>query len=189
MLLSKLDFQDDTIYLVTRGTLSKTHFIADDFNLNDRFSTHVGLAVVQQDSLVIYHVSREERTQPDALYVDGLETFWGAPDVYYGAIWKFVTNAQTVARFTQLLAASKHSNIAFDMDFNPDDDAKQYCSEFCVKTLRSVFPEQFSVALVNKPLESFYKVALQKEALRYWPVDFYTTTPQFAKIFEFHYPN
>ena len=181
--LDKVQLNPKAMYLVTRGTTSKGAIIANQFNLSDRCSTHVGIGIVENGYLKIFHVTNEEKDSPSALAKETVQRFVDVTDAEYLSIWECQTATANVALLRNLLYSYFGEKIAFDFNFNDEDDENMYCSEFCVKVLKKLNSD-FNFPLVEIQLDSFYSLALGRETLKYWPVDFFQRDGNFVKIYE-----
>lgn len=181
--LNKIKWNQNAIYLVTRGSLSKGALIANQFNISDKCATHVGIGILENGSLRIFHVTNEENDSPSALARETLESFANLPDAEYLGIWEYQATTTVLQQLRNLLYAYFAKHITFDFNFNADDDESMYCSEFCAKILKTLHPN-LDYPLVDAQLDAVYRVALDRETLHYWPVDFFEYDGKFVKVYE-----
>ena len=173
----------NSIYIVARGTRQKLGFIAEKFNLKDKNITHVGIGMMEHDTLVIYNVTNVE-SDISAFVIEGAKAFTSYSDIYYLGIWEYRTSEKEMEKLSQLLQSYRHKKITFDMDFNEKDNDNLYCSEFSAKVLMALNPKTFQFPLKKVRLNHFYSQSLGRKTLRYYPVDFFQANAEFNKVFE-----
>lgn len=178
----KIHWQPENIYLVTRGTSSKSALIAERFNLDDKCSTHVGIGLVIHGNFRIFHVTNTENDSPSALVNESIGHFTNLPDALYCSIWEYNASAAAVQRLQDILQLYLEKRMTFDFNFDAEDDQSMYCSEFCAKVLLQT--GIFDFPLVEAPLDYLCRAALGRETLYYWPVDFFQKESGFHKIYE-----
>jgi hypothetical protein len=177
------EYINKELYLFTRSTRLKQGFIAEDFNITDSLSTHIGIGYKNDDDFVIYHVSNERVINHSSLMSETLKEFIAIEDVHYYSIWKCdITQSEYDFLFSELLSLSKE-RINFDHDLVLDNE-DLYCSEFVYSILELVNREKFFYKPIKKPLTLFYISILKRDNLEYIPVDFFTENKMFEKIEE-----
>lgn len=177
-------FSAHSFYMLCRGTKHKIGFIAQQFNLQDRYSTHVGIGIVENGNLIVYHVINDTG-DATALIAEKFNSFVSNDDVVYWSAWECKSNTKDITHLKKLLQSYQSQKIVFDMDFEPSNN-KLYCSEFCAEILKKISPKQFAFMMSQKRLDFIYRTALQREILDYYPVDFFQGNPQFKKILAVH---
>ncbi len=173
-----------SFYLLCRGTQQKMGLIADRFNLNDPYSTHVGIGLVEKGILIVYSVNNDTYGKT-ALVREKLDSFVGGNDVLYWSVWQCKTSARELSILKKVLYSYRLKKIVFDMDFEANNN-KFYCSEFCATVLKKINPEKFSFPLTQKPLDAIFAAVLRKNTLHYYPVDFFQNSDRIRKIYEVH---
>ena len=181
---SKIPLDDATFYIVSRGTNSKAGMVASVFNTVEYCSTHVGLAIAEDGELQVYHVANDNPDHKTALVKESAEAFSACEGAVYFSIWQYQSSLEVLPKLNSLLQDYAAKEILFDYDFDASDDSKMYCSEFCVKVLRTVNDYAFNFPLATIRLDALCAFALGKETLVYWPVDFYQTSGDFKKVYE-----
>lgn len=176
---------NDSFYLICRGTTSKIGFISD-FNLKDKNITHVGIGVIENNKITIYNVNNEENKNGN-LFIENLESFINPTDINYLSIWECKSNYKEIKLLKEILNNYKSIKITFDMDFSENGPYKLYCSEFCATVLRKLNPKKYNYYLNSKNLDLAYTRALHREILNYYPVDFFQINNRFNKIYETFY--
>ena len=168
------------VYLVTRGTRSKTPLISE-FNYTDHRSSHVGIGIFVHDRMTIFHVTNDSQTHT-ALEQTTLEHFTSVADIEYWSIWRYNATSLPIAKLRALIA-NLGQRVEFDIDFDAAESNKLYCSEFCANALKA-WDRTLRFELREKTLPPFHAGILGRKTLGYWPVDFFQTDPDFEKIFE-----
>lgn len=184
--LKSIALRQNSIYLVCRGTQQKMGFIAEKFNLKDKNITHVGIGIVENDSLIIYNVNNIESGN-SALQIENPKTFTAPPDVFYFSLWEYRSTSKAIKKLKKILKRYTLKPIVFDMNFNEKDNENLYCSEFCAKVLLELYPTSFSFPLTEKKLDQAYSGLLERKILRYYPVDFFQIDNRFHKVYEAHF--
>ena len=179
----KVKWNAQSFYLITRATDSKIPLIAEQFNTSDWCSTHVGIGIVDKEQFKIFHVTNLEKDSPSAVVRESIESFIDLPDATYLSIWECTVGDALTQQIREVLSSYFKKKIAFDYDFNAEDDEQMYCSEFCVKVLRDA-NTPFDFKTVEKPLGDLYGSVLGRPNLIYWPVDFFQKDSRFHKIYE-----
>lgn len=173
-----------SLFMVCRGTYSKSAFIAQKFNIKDRNITHCGIGFVKNDRFSIYNVSDIHSTR-SCLIIDSLSSFRKSSDVYYLSIWECRLNTKTLNTIKRNCEDYYQKKIEFDYSFILDDSDILYCSEFCSRILnaanhKKLYFKPFELTLNNE----LYEAILRRKILTYFPVDFFEENKGFKKIYE-----
>jgi len=169
------------IYIVGRGTVSKSSLLVAPFNTTDSMLTHIGLAFEVHENLEVFHVTDQPRNRQAACQRDGYEIFSCLPEVRYTALWERVIPRTTYRRLLRFCKKSCRRSIQFDTDFQLHNGNRWYCSEFCAIALQKAglkIPAPLKVAL-SVPLFRSY---LRRDTLIYFPVDFFLQDSLFRKV-------
>ncbi|WP_162127117.1 hypothetical protein [Flavobacterium phycosphaerae] len=181
--IDNLKFEDNTVYLFSRGTKTKSGLIAKKFNSNDRYITHVGIGFVENNKMRIYNVIDCDTTKT-ALVIDNLKSFV-CEKAYYLSIWKCKSNKQEFLKLKKICHEYSSRKVYFDYSFKLNEkDNILYCSEFCSRVLKVINSTKFNFHPKKMKLESFYRAVLSRDELLYYPVDFFQEGKLFSKIFE-----
>ncbi|WP_432672489.1 hypothetical protein [Flavobacterium sp. SM2513] len=165
---------EDCIYIFTRSTMSKRGFIAEDFNINDTLSTHVGIGFVENKKYVIYNIDNIKKNEnQSSLIKEDYNSFVRLDDIYYSSIWKYKITKSNKIRLIEILKSFERENITFDKEFKlTNSNSNLYCSEFVFLVLT-----QLNLTIKYEPpkkkLNSFYSSLLKRNTLEYIPVDFF----------------
>ncbi len=180
---SEMKLSENNIYILCRGTKSKSGVIAGKFNSVDKNITHLGLAFLEKNKITIYHVV-DGKNFSNALQVESLEDFI-TPDTYYISAWEYKATPTQLHQFKMLLKASSQKKICFDVRFNLRNDDTLYCSEYAANLLNAVLPEEenFSPVLLQLK-DDLFIYFLKRKQLLFYPVDFFQVNRNFRKIFE-----
>jgi hypothetical protein len=184
----KLQYKKNKIYLVCRGTSSKSRLIAYKFNITDTNITHVGVAFLNKGELFIYNVTDNtlSPTSRNALRIDSLASFVSSLDVYYLSLWEYNSTKKEVRKLKKACMAVSKRKIFFDASFKINNDDTLYCSEFCVAVLERTNSMEFIYSPTTKPLNNkLYETILQRQTLTYYPVDFFQINNKFTKVFDY----
>ena len=166
------------IYFACRASIQKTSLIATGFNLSDTLISHVGIGVMKNNVMKIFHV---EDKKGNALSIDSPEHFTQRGIVYY-----CVYALPVSERELQFLDSILHSHPAtkFDYDLSLENDAL-YCSEFCLKVLKTINPAKFDFKPLTRELKlPLIRSYLGRDSITYVPVDFFLAYPEVKKVTE-----
>jgi hypothetical protein len=184
--IENIKFEENTIYVFSRGTKTKSGLIAEKFNVSDKNVTHVGIGFVENNELKIYNVIDCDTTKT-ALVIDDLKSFV-SNKVYYLSVWKCDNNIKDFLKLQAICHEYLNRKVYFDFAFTLEEkDTVLYCSEFCSRVLRITNSKKFDFQPKKMKLESFYKAVLKREELIYYPVDFFQDNKSFSKIFEINF--
>lgn len=180
--IKNIQFDNEAVYLVQRGTTGKLGNVAKDFNINNKYASHLGIGYIENNTLIIYHVYVEKNTKGNSLYVETINNFILPEDLNYLSIWKLKNiDLQKFNAIKNTLIQSEKENINFDFNFDKGTKA-YYCSEYIVDELQKngikIMPYH------KKSLTGMIKQILKKDALTYFPVDGFENTDKAVKLFE-----
>lgn len=183
--LSKEVFLNNkSLFMVCRGTYSKSAFIAQKFNIKDRNITHCGIGFIKNGRFYIYNVS-DINSKQSCLVIDSLSSFRKYSDVYYLSIWECRLNTKTLNTIKRNCEDYYQKKIEFDYSFILDDSDILYCSEFCSRILNAANQRKLYFKPHELQLNSeFYEALLKRKVLTYFPVDFFEENKGFKKIHE-----
>jgi hypothetical protein len=167
-------FRKKSIYIVTRGTLSKRFVIANEFNIADTNSTHVGIGYKNKKTNTIINVTNASTAKQNALILESLKTFIEPDDVFYCSIFRIKVSKKEYKKFRNVLDGIKTMHITFDYKFNFNNPDTLYCSELCYLILSGIDSNILRTPYIRKKITNpFLKRAINEEYLNYVPVDFY----------------
>lgn len=165
--------ENNQIYLVCRGTRSKSSLIAEKFNLIDTNITHVGLGMKINNNLFIYHI--EDNKTQNAFSKQLIADYIKAKDVYYLSIYSFEMSLQNRKRITRRLRQCDKRNYHFDDNILLNNGNNNlYCSEFVAHLLNDQLPPSENFFPIERALNNdLYEAVLQRQKLLYFPVDIF----------------
>jgi|694.fasta_scaffold03871_4 hypothetical protein len=174
------------LFFVGRGTVAKQTLLADQFNCESRYLTHVGLAMIVNDRFTIYHVSDVQEEKGSAFVETSLEEFISLPEIFYWGIWEMELPPDRLNRIIDQFIVYKKRVIRFDAQFLLSDDDDLYCSEFCALVLSKAGVNQTALQPVEIILNNpFIKAFLGREMLCYYPVDFFLNLKGVQILYEY----
>lgn len=180
--INNLALEPESIYLVQRGTTGKLGNVAKDFNIKNKYASHLGIGFVKNNRLTIYHVYVDKNKNNSNLYIEDIDQFIKPEDLNYLSIWQLKNiDKKSFRRIRQTLTESEKENINFDFKFEENDTA-YYCSEFIVRTL-----EKSNIEIMSdhkKNIVGMISQILKKDTLTYFPVDGFENTGKATKVFE-----
>lgn len=175
--------EDDYIYIFTRSTKSKIGFIAEDFNIQDSLSTHIGIGFVEKGRYIIYNVDNIKKGDNNSSLIrEDYSSFIRLSDLYYSSIWQFKANKEQKIQLIKIIKRYESYVISFDDEFELNNSIQNlYCSEFVYLVLKELKLTNTFIP-VSKELTEFYKNILKKDFLEYIPVDFFQKLNYFYKV-------
>lgn len=185
--LNKLEpkLNDTSIYIFARGTKQKAAIIAEEFNLEDRKITHVGIGFKDNRQVYIYHVT-DNGSNISALQIDSIASFVISNDVYFFSVWEMPSRENEIAELKKICKSFRNKRIYFDAAFNMGDNDTLYCSEFCATVLNRLGNKLLSFATHQKQISSeFARAVLGRTMLSYFPVDFFQRGSGFKIKYEY----
>ncbi|WP_157676759.1 YiiX/YebB-like N1pC/P60 family cysteine hydrolase [Chryseobacterium sp. T16E-39] len=180
--IKKIEFEKEAIYLIQRGTSGKLGNVAKDFNINNKYASHLGIGYFENHVLTVYHVYVEKNSSGNSLYIEPIKNFISPKDLNYLSIWRLKNiDLQKFDGIRNTLIQSGKENINFDFNFAADSKA-YYCSEYVVKELQKNHVEIMSDH--KKNITGMIRQILKKDTLTYFPVDGFENNDQAIKVFE-----
>ena len=183
VVISDLKLNDSTIYFFIRGTKAKTVITTEKCNIQDQFSSHVGIGYFDGKQLKIYSVSNENSENESALKIDSLESFFTSKTKYF-AIYKCNNNYEELMIMQSVCDNFAQQKITFDDKFEIDNGNAFYSTEFCANVIKQTNPKKYNYAPLNVNLDETSAAYLGRETLQYFPVDFFQTQNNCSKIYE-----
>lgn len=164
------------IFFVCRASLQKSALIATEFNLEDQVISHVGLGIMKNNDIVIFHV--DDRSG-NAMQKSTRSEFFDPASFYY-CVYSMPLSLQKLKQIDSLLQF--HPPVKFDQDLSLEND-KLYCSEFCLSILTAVDPEKFAFRPLSRKISNpFVRSYLGRDTLTYIPPDFFLAYPGIQKV-------
>lgn len=170
--LETLDFEEDTVYLVFRFTDSKGGILAREYNIGNENVSHVGLGILSDNKLIIYHTDTELSQRGDNLFIQTLDEFTDREDLKSLKIMKLKNiNFDDLFIIKNNLKKSLEKPLYFDMEFLLGNN-KFYCSEYVTDILgnTNIYYKH------KKSLSGIAREFLKRDTLIYYPVDSYNTS-------------
>lgn len=180
--IKNLDFKEQTIYLIQRGTTGKLGNLAKDYNIKNKYASHLGIGFMENNTLKIYHVYVDKNQKNNNLYTESIDEFIKPEDLNYLSLWQLKNiDTEKFNTIKKTLEQSEKENILFDYSFDENNKA-YYCSEYIVIELKKSNIEIMSER--KKSLIGMAKQILKKDTLTYFPVDGFEKNNTATKIFE-----
>ena len=185
--IDDLKLNDSTIYFFTRGTKAKSAITAEKFNIQDKFSTHVGIGYFDGRQLKIYNISDENLKNESALKIDSLESFLTSK-TYYFAIYKCNNTYEELMTMQLVCESFAQQKITFDSTFEIGNGNAFYCSEFCANVIMQTNPVKYNYEPLKLTPDAMSAAYLERQTLTYFPVDFFQGKNNCSKVFEIFIP-
>ncbi len=159
--------------LITRMGMDITSVLLSKINATDTSFSHCGIAMMENDSVFVYHNMGGEFNPDQKMMREPFYQF--ASPENSKTIGIFRPKLTTVQRdsLAKNLAKKYEAGLMFDMDFDLATDDRQYCSEMVAKCLGEALDNMNWVAITKIEnlryitVESLYKNDNIKEIKRY----------------------
>ena len=101
----------------------------------DKTYSHCGIAVLENDSLFIYHALGGEWNPDEKLRRDPVEVYCRPEDNNGFGIFHYAMTKMEIHKLDSIIKAWHKKGITFDMQFDLATDDKMYCAEFVSKAI------------------------------------------------------
>ena len=123
--------------LITRTGNDFTSESLRQLNRRDQTYSHCGIAIIENDSVFVYHALGGEFNPDQALLREYFPAF-ASPQYNRGVgIYRFPLSTTAVRQLTQTVQLLHRACIPFDMDFDLITNERLYCAEFVTKAYRA----------------------------------------------------
>lgn len=177
------------VYIAYRGTNTKQGFLANDFNMKDSLSSHVGLLLSKNNNWQVYNVIETKDSLSD-FKEQSLEQFYDVDKekIFYASFWKIKhIDSLNLSKLKKLIGIYEAKNIIFDKSISLNDSTKLYCSEFIRNILYETDSTLFDINPVKIGLKGLYKAYFRSDTLEYYPVDIFQQDSNFSKVKEWNF--
>ena len=121
--------------IITRTGNDFTSQSLKSLNRRDCTWSHCGIAVMENDSLFVYHALGGEWNPDEKIKKDYWENF-AEPYSNNGiGIYRFNVSGKIKQNISVVAMQFKNEGVKFDMDFNLQTNDKMYCAEYVYKVL------------------------------------------------------
>jgi hypothetical protein len=150
------------------------HIIADEFNIADTNSTHVGIGYNEKGKSLIINVTNDASRKNNALVIEPLNKFIESDEVVSCSIYRLKVSNAEYRKFKAIIKKIQPKKIVFDFQFNLFNEDTLYCSELCYQILSQIDSGIIRTPFIRRKITNpFIKTAINREYLDYIPVDFY----------------
>ncbi len=178
VMITDLQLNDSTIYFFTRGPKSEKAVNAIKWNLQDKFSTHVGIGYFDGKQLKIYNVIKENPEHKTFLKTDSLESFLTS-ETYYFAMYKCNNKYDELMTLQAICENFSSQKGIGDITFKIESDIVEDSAAFCATVMMKINPVKYNYVPVNTS-----GAATNRKTLTYFPVDFFQSKNNCSKTFE-----
>ncbi len=181
--LNKVEEYENGVYLFITGVNNKiSNRIKQNFNYAKKSKyNHIGLLFVKKEELFLVDVQPSKIIKNSFLKKQNIYDYISflKKDLNHIAIWK-VKNVSVKSVLSKINFREK---IYYDYNFDNSTDSELYCSEFVFKTLNKSMKNQHFISL-EKELTFGEKLFINKDIIKYYPVDFFIENKNFSQISE-----
>jgi hypothetical protein len=103
-------------------------------NQRDQTYSHCGIALVQHDTVFVFHALGGEWNPDQKIRKDFLELFAEPYSNRGMAVYRYAVDAAAAQNLANTAAALQQGGIMFDMKFDLETNDRMYCAEFVYKT-------------------------------------------------------
>lgn len=171
-----------SVYLAFKGTNTKPGNIAKNYNIKNKYVSHVGL-LYHENYWKIINVTNVKKNNNN-LYLDSINQFYNEKlNIKYAAIYQIKPIKK--AEILDKIHSKLKKTINFDLKFDKDNE-DYYCSEFVIDLINNV--KNIKLSTRKKEITNLqHKFYLEKDSLEYYPVDIFFYDKNFIKIYESPY--
>lgn len=182
--INNIEFEEKTVYIVLRGTDSKSGWIARKYNLIDKNASHVAIGLKHKQQFKVFHISDELSERNDNLFDENIFDFISRDDLIYISIWKLKRiNTHTFHKIKKSIEKSTLINQEFDKKIMINNDF-YYCSEYVNDILESNKIKIFYKEKIK--INGIVKSYLGRDTLEYYPVDGFMESEMVENIFTWY---
>lgn len=179
--INNIEFEEKTIYIVLRGTDSKSGWIAKKYNHIDNNASHVAIGLKYDQQFKVIHISDELSERNDNLFHENIYDFISRDDLIYVSIWKLKKiDINTFHKIKESIEKSTFTIQEFDKKIMINNDF-YYCSEYVNDIL-----EYNNIKIFYKKkikINGIVKSYLGRDTLEYYPVDGFMESERVENIF------
>lgn len=183
--LDKIKKYDNGVYLFLTGVDNKiSKRIKENFNyIKNSNYNHIGLLFIKNKEVFLLDVQPSKIIKSSFLKKQSLQSYISflKKDLSYISVWQ-VNNVLVDSIINKI---NFKDSIYYDYKFDNHTDEELYCSEFVVKALKKDLQDQ-SLIFLEKKLTSGEKLFINKDTIKYYPVDFFIKNNSFQKISEWY---
>jgi hypothetical protein len=140
--IEKIKTSIQTGDLITRTGNDFTSETLRNLNQRDKTFSHCGIAVIEDNSVFIYHALGGEFNPDQKLLRETLKTF-AEPYSNKGiGVFRMNLTGSSMKQLQDEVQQRYKDGIMFDMDFDLQTEDRMYCAEFVAKSYRKVLHPQ-----------------------------------------------
>jgi hypothetical protein len=149
-LLQALKAKIKTGDLVLRSTDDLEGESLRNFNEQDLRFSHCGIALWQQDSLLIYHCYAGKENPSEKMLRETFEQFTVPTNKLGVAVYRYQLDSVALQLFTDTVIGFYRRGVVFDKQFNLKNDDHLYCAEMVAKALARSTNNQVQLPTTRK---------------------------------------
>lgn len=123
--------------LITRTGNDFTSESLRSLNRRNKKYSHCGIAIIENDSIFVYHALGGDFNPDQKLLREPLTTFADPSSNVGIGLFRFNMNNDLKNRLSDIVHNKYKIGLPFDMKFDLDTDDKMYCAEFVAKSYTS----------------------------------------------------
>jgi len=124
---------------------------ASGFSQSDNSFSHSGLAIIENDTVFVYHSIGMGDSRESFLKRDLFEAFCNTNENIRIGIYRFNFKKEIIIRLDSIVKNRYQNKLEFDSNFDLKTDEKQYCSEFIYKSILNASNNTIKLPLSEKP--------------------------------------
>lgn len=127
----------------------------------DKTYSHAGIALLQDDSILIYHVEPDFYNVKDKVRKENVDSFFSSAHNTEFAVARFDLDSIEIKNLIDFLEMQYLKKVSFDMAFDLKSDDKMYCSEMIRKGLLKATHDRIIIEVQPFNDKSKYKIIKQ----------------------------
>jgi hypothetical protein len=157
-----------------------------NFNINDKRFSHCGVAVKENNEMMIVHCYSGLDNPSGIIMKQKLADFLNDSLAINAGLFRFKLNSTEKDSFIHKIQAHYASKVVFDNEFNMNDDSKLYCSEMIAKSIAKVSQNKITIKPTKRPggkIKTIYAKGGSLNVMYYYSLeDIYQNAAQCEEI-------
>lgn len=132
-----------------------------DMSKEDKTYSHGGIVVIENDSILVYHVEPDFYYKKDKVRKELIDSFISIDHNSGFGLARFDLSEKEIGTFVNYMETQFQNKVAFDMTFDLKTNDKMYCSEMITKGLRTSTDGRIQIEIQRLTDKSKFKIIKQ----------------------------
>lgn len=132
-----------------------------DMSKEDKTYSHGGIVVIENDSILVYHVEPDFYYKKDKVRKELIDSFISIDHNSGFGLARFDLSEKETGTFVNYMETQFQNKVAFDMTFDLKTNDKMYCSEMITKGLRTSTDGRIQIEIQRLTDKSKFKIIKQ----------------------------